>query len=124
MAPLLIGSIGISINLLVGETDRKKRRGDDAKPTSAHDAAFAASLILVISALVIGAFLNQNFVVSFLVREFPLVLLGALLAVASAYTVPKLYNGIGFIRKHHSDNDNATKEGENQHQPDEDPLIV
>jgi len=120
MLPFLIGAAGITVNMLAGEVDRRQRKGDNAKPTLFHNASFAVSLILILSALVIGAYLNQDHVVSFLLRSFPLILFGAFVTIASAYGVPKLYNRIGFIRKHHSEVDDKSKDDKDY----QDPLIV
>ncbi|MFI5422118.1 MAG: metal-dependent hydrolase, partial [Nitrososphaerales archaeon] len=58
MLPLLLAIAGIAVNMLVGELDRRKRRADDAGPTRIQEVTVAASLSLMISAIVVGAYLN------------------------------------------------------------------
>jgi hypothetical protein len=121
MLPFFIGSAGIAVNMLVGELDRRKRRGDDAKPTLAHNMAFGASLLLSMSALIVAAYLNQNYVVTFIARMFPPILIGALIAIVSVFAAPKIYPKISAIRKPHTDSADIDKATESSK---DEPIIV
>jgi hypothetical protein len=106
MFPLFLAIAGIATNMLVGELDRRKRRADDAKPSRAHNLTFAASLILMISAIVAGAYLNQQYVVVALgVRLFPYILVGTVIVIISALVAPKIYPRVAALREHNSEDD-------------------
>ncbi|MFI5420073.1 MAG: hypothetical protein ACHQ1H_03815, partial [Nitrososphaerales archaeon] len=111
MLPLLLAIAGIAVNMLVGELDRRKRRADDAKPTRIHDLTFAASLILLIGALVVGGYLNQQYVVGDLgQRLFPYVVVGALIVIISAFVARMIYPRVTALREHHSEDDEAKRQ--------------
>ena len=125
MLPLVVGMVGIAINMLVGELDRRKRRGDDAKPTRGHDAAFAASVIFVLSALILGAYLNQKYFLVVLVTQlFPYILLGAVIVILAAFAAPKIYPKVTALREHHSETAEDDSSAEKGGSSKEDPIIV
>jgi hypothetical protein len=127
MLPLLLAIAGIATNMLVGELDRRKRRADDAKPTRIHDLTFAASLILMIGAIIVGAYLNQQYVVIDLAeRLFPYIAVGALIAIISAFVARKIYSRVSALREHHSEDNEEKKEETNKQgsSPKKEPLIV
>jgi len=79
--PLLIGSIGIFINFIVGELDRKKLV--KTKTDRPYKFSFILSLGTIIFAIVLGAFMNPQAVSSAL-SNLPYIAVGAVVFVLVA----------------------------------------
>jgi hypothetical protein len=119
--PFLIGAVGVAINMLVGESDRKKRPEDNKGPTKRHDALFAVTLVMIAISLIIAGVLNYGYVLLVTEKELPLIFAGGLIVLGCAYVIPKLYNRVGFIKERHSVKEKKREESESG---DEDPLII
>jgi hypothetical protein len=79
--PLLIGSIGIFINFIVGEIDRKKLV--KTKTDRPYKFSFILSLGTIIFAIVLGGFMNPQALSSAL-SNFPYIAVGAVVFVLVA----------------------------------------
>jgi uncharacterized membrane protein YbhN (UPF0104 family) len=108
MLPVVIGSIGIAVNMLTGEVDRRKRNDDYRRPRYIYEIIFTASLILIIAALFLGAFLNPDALSPYNSLALPIVA-GVVITVAIGLLLPKIYNKVGMTRVTHHSEDTKDK---------------
>jgi hypothetical protein len=86
--PLMIGSIGIFINFIVGELDRKKLV--KTKTDRPYKFSFILSLGTIIFAIVLGAFMNPQ-AVSFALSNLLYIAVGAVVFVLVALGIFGLF---------------------------------
>jgi len=108
MLPVVIGSIGIAGNMLVGEIDRRKRDGDDSKPRPLYEAFFFVTLFLMFFAVFLGAYLNPSAVEAYEPYVVPIII-GAIATVLIAVGMPKVYKRFGRI-EHHTEKGSTEKD--------------
>ena len=103
MLPIVIGSVGIGINMLAGELDRRRRIDDEEKPRHAYEFVFSGSLFMMLFAIVLGAYLNPGSLSGIQTLLLPIIV-GAVVIITIAYVMPKIYKKVGMIRvSHHSE---------------------
>ncbi len=96
--PLLIGSIGIVLELGLGEVDRRREEKNLEKPSKLYRALFGVSVVIMVSAIALGAYLNPA--ASFAILSFvPFFAAGAVVTFLAAVLVIELYSR-GVIAKY------------------------
>ena len=93
--PLLVGSLGIFLNFLVGELDRK-RLVDNAKSFRTYKATFYLTFGIMISAVVLGAIMNPQTLNSTL-SNIPYIAAGVALVICISYAI-LTYSSRGFSK--------------------------
>jgi len=93
--PLLIGSIGLILNFLVGELDRE-RLIDNIKSYRTYKATFYFTFGIMILAVILGAIMNSQIVIS-TVSKFPYIALGLGLLICVPYAI-LMYSSSRFSR--------------------------
>jgi hypothetical protein len=83
--PLLIGAVGVFLNFLVGELDRK-RLLDNAKSYRTYKATFYLTFGMMIFAVIIGVIMNPQTVISTLSKT-PYVAAGVALLFCVSYAI-------------------------------------
>jgi hypothetical protein len=93
--PLLVGAVGVFLNFLVGELDRK-RLIDNAKSFRTYKATFYLTVGMMVFAIVLGAIMNpQNVLLT--ANLFPYVVLGVGLLICVSYAI-LTYSSRGFSK--------------------------
>ena len=82
--PLVIGAVGIVVELLSGELDRKRSEMGKERHPIVYHILFYASVTLMSIALVIGAFLNPAYVQNVVFYELPYIIGGAVVVFGAA----------------------------------------
>ena len=120
MLPIIVGSIGIVLNMMGGELDRRKRGDDYQRPRYVYEVNFGVSLFLMFSAIFLGAYLNPAALGVYGTLAIPVVL-GVIAAVGIGFILPRIYSKVGVFRvAHHREGKNdAVVKGK-----DDDPVIV
>lgn len=95
--PILVGSIGIVLELAIGELDRRREEMQLEKPSELYRIIFALAVVIMLSSIALGAYLNPDYALGVL-AFIPYYALGAILVVLSAIMVIKLYSN-GTIAK-------------------------
>ena len=93
--PLLVGSVGIMLNFLVGELDRK-RRLDFTKSYRTYKATFYLTFGMMVFAIVLGAIMNPQSVVS-TASLIPYIATGVALLICISYAI-LIYSSRRFSR--------------------------
>ena len=93
--PLLVGSVGIMLNFLVGELDRK-RRLDFTKSYRTYKATFYLTFGMMVFAIVLGAIMNPQSVVS-TASLIPYIAAGVALLICISYAI-LIYSSRRFSR--------------------------
>jgi cytochrome bd-type quinol oxidase subunit 2 len=93
--PLLIGAVGVFLNFLIGELDRK-RLIDNAKSYRTYKATFYLTFGMMIFAVILGAIMNPKAIVSS-VNELPYIALGIAILICIAYAI-LIYSSRGFSK--------------------------
>jgi hypothetical protein len=93
--PLLIGSVGVFLNFLVGELDRK-RLVDNAKSYRTYKATFYLTFGMMIFAVILGVIMNPQAVSSTL-NKIPYIVTGGALLICISYAI-LTYSSRGFSK--------------------------
>jgi len=93
--PLLVGSVGIMLNFLVGELDRK-RRLDFAKSYRTYKATFYLTVGIMVFSIVLGAIMNPQIVFS-TASLIPYIAAGIALLACISYVI-LIYSSKRFSR--------------------------
>jgi hypothetical protein len=93
--PLLVGAVGVFLNFLVGELDRK-RLIDNAKSYRTYKATFYLTFGIMIFAVILGGILNPQTLTS-TISIIPYVAVGIALVICIAYAV-LTYSSRGFSK--------------------------
>jgi hypothetical protein len=93
--PLLIGAVGVFLNFLVGELDRK-RLIDNAKSYRTYKATFYLTFGIMIFSVILGAIMNPQTLTSIL-RSIPYIAVGIALVICIAYAI-LTYSSRGFSK--------------------------
>lgn len=111
MLPIAIGSIGIAVNMVAGEWDRRRRADDTSRPTRFYDFTFILSLSLMFLAIFLGAYLNPSSFATYHNFGIP-VILGVITATIIGFGLPRIYNkfGLGKLAHHSNTTDSTTKD--------------
>src|SRR4030067_475553 len=83
--PLLVGAVGVFLNFLVGELDRE-RLIDNAKSYRTYKATFYLTFGIMIFAVILGAVMNQQTLISTL-SKIPYVAAGVALLICVSYAI-------------------------------------
>ena len=83
--PLLVGAVGVFLNFLVGELDRK-RLIDNAKSYRTYKATFYLTFGIMIFAVILGAIMNPQTVSSTL-SKIPYIAAGVALLICVSYAI-------------------------------------
>jgi predicted membrane channel-forming protein YqfA (hemolysin III family) len=83
--PLLVGAVGVFLNFLVGELDRK-RLIDNAKSYRTYKATFYLTFGMMIFAVILGAIMNPQ-TVTLTLNKIPYVAAGVALLICSSYAI-------------------------------------
>jgi len=83
--PLLIGSVGVILNFLVGELDRK-RLIDNAKSYRTYKATFYITFGLMIFAIILGTIMNPQTVNSAL-GKIPYIIAGGAILICTSFAI-------------------------------------
>ena len=89
--PLLLGTLGIVINFIVGEIDRKKLVEKYAKRDSTYKAAFIFSIAMMIFAIILGAIMNPQIAIP-TISKMPYISAGIALALFVSIVMLKIYS--------------------------------
>lgn len=121
MIPLAVCSVGIAINLLSGEVDRRKPRLGSSRPSKIYGIAFGSSLALVFAGIVLGAILNPGYIFSINIGLMEYFAIGSFAVLVVALVLFKVsYNKlVREISRHH---DAPPKE--KTAKEDEGPVII
>ena len=89
--PLILGALGIVINFVVGEIDRKKLVEKYARRDSSYKATFIFSIAMMIFAIILGAIMNPQAAFS-TISKMPYISAGIALALFVAIVMLKIYS--------------------------------
>jgi LexA-binding, inner membrane-associated putative hydrolase len=90
--PMIFGAVGIIMNFIVGEIDRKKLSMKlNFKLDKTYSATFLFSVGLMIFAIIIGAIMNQQ-VVNSTISKMPFIAAGAALVFLISFIMLKIYS--------------------------------
>lgn len=124
--PFVIGILGVSLNMLAGEIDRRKelKKPGYERPPRVYETIFALSLALVFVAITLGVYFNLNYVERIYFSLFSYVVIGAIVVVVIAFVLIKVYSIGPFVRiRHHSEDKKSKSDGAIEKSGDE-PIIV
>jgi hypothetical protein len=93
--PLLIGAMGVFLNFLVGELDRK-RLIDNAKSFRTYKATFYLTFGIMVFAVILGAIMNP-LTVNSTIGNIPYIAVGIAIVVCIAYAI-LAYSSRGFSK--------------------------
>jgi uncharacterized membrane protein YuzA (DUF378 family) len=93
--PLLIGAVGVFLNFLVGELDRK-RLIDNAKSYRTYKATFYLTFGIMIFSVILGAIMNPQTLTSML-SDIPYIAVGIAIVICIAYAI-LTYSSRGFSK--------------------------
>ncbi len=88
--PFLVGSVGIVMNLVVGEIDRKKQ-GKNPKLDTTYNATFLFSVGIMIFAIILGGIMNPQ-VVNATISKIPYIAAGIALVILVSFVMLKIYS--------------------------------
>jgi len=89
--PLILGALGIVINFVVGEIDRKKLVEKYARRDSSYKATFIFSIAMMIFAVILGAIMNPQAAFS-TISKMPYISAGIALALFVSIVMIKIYS--------------------------------
>ena len=89
--PLLLGVLGVVINFIVGEIDRKKLVEKYARRDSSYKATFIFSIAMMIFAIILGAIMNPQIAIS-TISKMPYISAGIALALFVSIVMIKIYS--------------------------------
>jgi hypothetical protein len=82
--PLLIGAVGIVVELGSGELDRRRTEAGKERHPLVYHGLFYASLVLMLIAVVLGAIFNPSYLANVVFGELPYIIGGAIIAFGAA----------------------------------------